>query len=240
MVEIVRASVLGSLPHGFMPQSHRGNDGSSHEDREADRLLAARAILPGAQLISARQIHSAQAVIATEPWSAADAPQADAVVTTLPGLLVGVVTADCAPVLLADAKAGVVAAAHAGWRGAASGIIEASVAAMEQCGANPARISAAIGPAIAQESYEVDEEFRTFFSAADERYFKPGRKGHFQFDLEAYVAAKLREAGVGMVEPLGIDTYTAPDRYHSFRRATHRGTQAAGRQFSAIALPRVD
>ena len=232
--KIVRSAALDGLPHGFFGQMPRGDAGTPHDEREADRLRAAAAILPCARLVTARQIHSAEAVIATEAWEDDEAPQADAVVTTLPGLLVGVVTADCAPVLLADRRAGVVAAAHAGWRGAVGGIVESTLAAMEQCGAQPSRIAAAIGPAIAQESYEVDETMRAHFGSGDARFFAEGRAGRYQFDLEGFVAHRLREAGVATVDVLGIDTYTAPSRYHSFRRATHRGTETIGRQFSVI------
>ena len=200
-------------------------------------MVAAQAILPGARLISARQVHSAEAVIATEPWIEAEAPQADAVITALRGVLVGVVTADCAPVLLADSEAGVVAAAHAGWRGAVGGIIETTVAAMEQCGAQPARIAASIGPAIARESYEVGDELREYFPGADERFFFAGRNGRYQFDLPAYVRERLRDAGIGNIVSLGIDTYANHDRYHSFRHATHHNRPVTRRQFSAIALP---
>jgi YfiH family protein len=158
--------------------------------------------------------------------------------TDRPGVVLGVVTADCAPVLLADRQAGVVGAAHAGWRGAHAGVIERTVAAMERLGAVRARIAAAIGPAIAQPSYEVDARFRENFAGADERFFAAGRDGRWQFDLEGYVAARLEVAGVGSVEPLGLDTYTDEARFYSYRRATHRGAPNYGRQFSLIGLPR--
>ena len=233
----VRAQVLDAVPHGFFGQTPRGDVGTAQEEREADRGRAADTLAPGRALLAARQVHSNEAVIATQPWSVADSPQADAVVATLPDVLVGVVTADCAPVLLADIEAGVVAAAHAGWRGALGGIVEASVAAMERCGASPSRIAAAIGPTIAQSSYEVDDAFRDRFGAQDDAFFAPGRAGHWQFDLEGYVAQRLHDAGVGHVQKLGVDTYANPDRYHSYRRATHRGGDTIGRQFSVIGLP---
>jgi YfiH family protein len=158
-------------------------------------------------------------------------------VTDRPGLLLGVVTADCAPVLLADREAGVVGAAHAGWRGAHGGVLESTVAAMERLGARRERIAAAVGPAIAQPSYEVDERFRENFAIDDERFFVAGREGRWQFDLEGYVVARLRAAGIAAAEPLGLDTYADEDRFFSFRRATHRGEPTYGRQFSLIGLP---
>jgi YfiH family protein len=164
-------------------------------------------------------------------------PQADALVTDKPGLLLGVVTADCAPVLLADRAAGVVAAAHAGWRGAHAGVIASTVAAMESLGATPANIVAAIGPAIAQASYEVDDIFRSGFDAYDEYLFVPARPGHWRFDLPGYVARRLGQAGVGQIDRLELDTYADPARFFSYRRTTHSGEPAYGRQFSLIGLP---
>jgi YfiH family protein len=141
-------------------------------------------------------------------------------------------------VLLADRVTGVIGAAHAGWRGAHGGVLENTVAAMERLGAERGRIAAAIGPAIAQPSYEVDARFRTSFTADDERFFAPGAEGHWQFDLEGYAAARLRAIGVGTVDPLGLDTYADEARFFSFRRATHRDEPTYGRQFSLIGLPK--
>jgi YfiH family protein len=186
------------------------------------------------------QVHSADVVAATAPWPDDARPRADALVSDWPGLALGVVTADCAPVLLADEAAGIVAAAHAGWRGAFTGILGATVAAMEKLGADRSRIAAAVGPCIARKSYEVDEGFLCRFAEADsgnERFFTPGREGHHRFDLEAYVIARLAEADVTRVEALGLDTYADPDRFFSFRRATHAGEPTYGRQLSLIALP---
>lgn len=160
--------------------------------------------------------------------------------TAQPGLLLGIVTADCTPVLLADREAGVIGAAHAGWKGAIAGVTDRTVEAMEALGARRAAIAAAIGPTIAQDSYEVDEAFRARFlgeTADNARFFAAGRHGHWQFDLPAYVAARLASAGIGRVETLGLDTYAAPDRFYSFRRATHRGEPAYGRQLSLVGLP---
>jgi len=200
--------------------------------------LAGDAILIGAPLVTPHQVHSAQAVIVTEPWTDGGCPVADALVTSVPEIVLGVVTADCAPVLLADPEAGVIAAVHAGWRGAHGGIIEAAVAAMEQCGARARSIRAAIGPCIAQQNYEVGADFRKKFNDRDDRFFANGRNGHFQFDLQGYVASRLTAAGIGQTEPLNLDTYANAGRFYSFRRATHCGERAYGRQLSAIALPR--
>jgi len=212
----------------------------AEDDSEAvaeNRRRAVAAVLPGAKLATVYQVHSPDAVEVREPWPHDERPRADAMVTDRPGLLLGVVTADCAPVLLADRAAGVVGAAHAGWRGAHDGVLENVVAAMERLGAARERIAAAIGPAIAQPSYEVDARFREAFAAADERFFAPGREGHRQFDLEGYAAARLRAAGVGTVDRLGLDTYADEARFFSYRRATHRGEPTYGRQFSLIGLP---
>jgi hypothetical protein len=193
-------------------------------------------IVAGGALVQLRQTHSSLALTVTEPWQ--DPPEGDALVTDRPGLVLGIVTADCAPVLFADPGAGVVAAAHAGWRGAVGGVLENTVAAMVSLGAQAERIRAAIGPAIAQASYEVDAAFRERFEAGDERFFASGRAGHYQFDLPAYVAHRLKGAGVQQIEDLRQDTYAQPSRFHSFRRATHRQEETTGRQTSLIALPR--
>lgn len=248
-VEVVRASLLGGLPHGFL--GRRGgvsqgeaaglNIGLGAEDEPAsvaeNRRRAVAAVMPSAQLVTVYQVHSPDVVVAQPGWPDAERPRADALVTDRPGLLLGIVTADCAPVLLADHSAGVVGAAHAGWRGAFGGVIEQTVAAMQRLGAQPDRIVAAVGPAIAQPSYEVDSGFRAQFAEGDEPFFAPGRPEHWQFDLEGYVAARLNAAGVGQVEKLGIDTYVDDSRFFSFRRATHRKEGTYGRQFSLIGLP---
>lgn len=204
-----------------------------------NRRRAAEAVLPGARLVTVYQVHSPDCVAATQPWPDAERPHADALVTATPGLVLGVVTADCAPVLLADREAGVVGAAHAGWKGAVGGVTDSTIAAMEALGARRDRIAAAIGPCIAQASYEVDDLFRSRFcaDAADNaRFFAAGRAGHWQFDLEGYVAARLDAAGIGAVERMALDTYADEDRFYSFRRATHRSEPSYGRQFSLIGL----
>jgi YfiH family protein len=249
-VEVVRSPVLEGVAHGFL--GRRGgvsvgaiaglNVGHGAEDASEavaeNRRRAVAAVLPGAALATVYQVHSPDAVEVREPWPHHERPRADAMVTDRPGLLLGVVTADCAPVLLADREAGVIGAAHAGWRGAHGGVIEATVAAMERLGARAGGIAATIGPAIAQASYEVDSRFRDGFAAADDRFFAPGSPGHWQFDLEGYVAQRLRTAGVGAVAPLGLDTYADEARFFSYRRATHRSEPTYGRQFSLIGLLR--
>lgn len=250
-VEVNRAAVLGDIPHGFL--GRRGgvstgliaglNVGLGAGDADVavqrNRQLAVAAVLPGAGLATVYQVHSPDCVTAAAPWPDAARPHADALVTDRPGLLLGIVTADCAPVLLADRDAGVVGAAHAGWKGAIGGVTDATIAAMEALGARRANIVAAVGPCIAQASYEVDAAFAERFCAQDggnARFFAPGRARHFQFDLEGYVAARLEAAGVTAVERLRLDTYPDPARFYSFRRATHRGEPNYGRQISVIGL----
>jgi hypothetical protein len=193
----------------------------------------------GAPLVTLYQIHSPTVVTVTEPWPLGEGPHADAMVTNRPGLAIGILTADCAPVLLADAEAGVIGAAHAGWKGALGGVIEAAIAAMEKLGARRARLAAAIGPCISQTHYEVGPEFRAAFLAADsayERFFLASdRTGHFRFDLAAQVAARLNDAGVVDVESLSACTYARGADFFSFRRTTHAGEKDYGRQVSAIA-----
>ena len=245
-VEVIRSEALAGIPHGFL--GRRGgvsqgavaglNVGHGADDAaEAvaeNRRRAVAAVLPGAALATVYQVHSPAVVYAAAPWPHAGRPRADAMVTDRPGLLLGVVTADCAPVLLADRETGAIGAAHAGWRGAHGGVLEATVAAMERLGARAGRIVAAIGPAIAQRSYEVDARFREGFTATDARFFAPGRAGHWQFDLAGYAAARLRAAGVARIDSLGLDTYSEAARFFSYRRSVHRGEAAHGRQFSLI------
>jgi YfiH family protein len=249
-VDVVRARHLG-VRHGFC--GRRGgvstgevaslNAGLGAGDDPAavaeNRAHAAAAVAPGATLVTPYQTHSADVVTVAAPWSDDDRPAADALVTDRPGLLLGIVTADCAPVLFADAEAGVVGAAHAGWKGALAGITDATIAAMEALGARRERIAAAIGPCIAHASYEVDDAFLRRFAAADpanDRFFADAaRAGHHRFDLEAYVAHRLAAAGLQRVEALGLDTYADPERFYSYRRATHEGAPTYGRQISLIA-----
>ena len=250
-IDVIRSPLI-SVPHGFLGRRGGVSEGvcaglnvglGSGDDRAAiaeNRRRAVAAVAPGARLVTVHQVHSPTALLADAPWPDDARPQADAIVTATPGLALGILTADCAPVLLADAGAGVIGAAHAGWKGALGGVIEAVVAQMEKLGADRSRIAAAIGPAIARRSYEVDEAFYRRFAAADpanDRFFTAGRSGHHQFDLEGYVAARLAAAGIGRVEALGLDTYADEERFFSYRRATHRGEPDYGRQVSLIALP---
>jgi YfiH family protein len=190
-------------------------------------------------LLTAHQIHSADAATAAQAWADNDRPRADAIVTATPGLAVGVLSADCAPLLFADAAAGVVGAAHAGWRGALGGIVEATLAAMEALGARRARIAAAVGPAIGQAVYEVGPEFRAHFLAADAasaRFFiePAGRRAHF--DLAGYLAHRLSEAGVARIESTAMCTFAQDKDFFSFRRAQRQQERDYGRQISAIVL----
>ncbi|WP_293883669.1 peptidoglycan editing factor PgeF [Sphingomonas sp.] len=252
MCDISQSGLLSGVPHGFLGRNGGVSNGivsglnvglGSQDDPLAvaeNRRRAVAAVAPGAQLVTVYQTHSADAVTVEAPFPDDARPHADALVTDRPGLVLGIVTADCAPVLLADVEAGVVGAAHAGWKGALGGITDATVAAMERLGARRDRITAAIGPCIARASYEVDDAFRMRFAAHDpatERFFADGRRaGHFQFDLEAYVAHRLAAAGVTRVAALGLDTYALPTRFFSFRRATHGGEPDYGRQISLIAV----
>ncbi|MEA3054392.1 MAG: purine-nucleoside/S-methyl-5-thioadenosine phosphorylase / adenosine deaminase [Sphingomonadales bacterium] len=250
-VEALRAAALAGVRHGFLGRSGGVSEGvcsglnvglGSGDDREAiaeNRCLAIAAVAPGARLVTVHQVHSPDAIYVNSPFPDDERPRADAMVADRPGLALGILTADCAPVLLADPEAGVVGAAHAGWKGALGGVVEATVAAMELRGARRGRIAAAVGPCIVRRSYEVDEAFLRRFAEADpehERFFSPGREGHHQFDLEGFVLARLAAAGLTRVEAMGEDTYSQPDRFFSYRRATHRGEADYGRQVSLIAL----
>ena len=251
-VKVIRARGLGDVPHGFLGRRGGGsqgvvaglNVGLGAQDVPTavaeNRRRAAAAILPGAPLASLYQVHSADVVRVNAAYPDAERPHADALVTERPGLLLGILTADCAPVLFADAQAGVIGAAHAGWKGALAGVTDATIAAMEKIGARRDRIAAAIGPCIARASYEVDEGFLGRFAAVDpenERFFASGRDGRYQFDLEAYVTHRLAAAGLARIEALGLDTYAQSDRFYSYRRATHKGEPDYGRQISLIGLP---
>ena len=249
--EVIRAATLAGVPHGFLGRRggvssgiHAGlNVGLGSEDAAEvvaeNRRRATEAVLPGAQLVTLFQVHSAEAVVVTQSFEQALRPHADALVTDRPGLALGILTADCAPVLLADREAGVVGAAHEGWKGSICGVTDSTLAAMEQLGARRERISAAVGPCIARASYEVDADFVRRFAEADpenERFFTDTREGHAQFDLEAYVVHRLASAGVRRIEALGLDTYADPERFFSYRRATHRGEPDYGRQIAIIGL----
>jgi YfiH family protein len=240
-----------AAPHGFFTRAGGVSTGAfatlncSLAGRDDPRAVAenrarACAALGGPTLVGLFQVHGAAVVALEEPWGDETRPEADALVTRRQGVALGIVTADCAPVLLLDAASGVIGAAHAGWRGAAAGVLAATVAAMERLGAVRARITAAIGPTIAQASYEVGADLREAVLAADAAhacfFADGGGPGRWRFDLPGFCAAALARAGVGRVVDLGLDTYAEPARFFSYRRATHEGAGPIGHQLSAIAL----
>jgi YfiH family protein len=249
-VEALQSPLLSDFPHGFLGRrggvstgifegldlGRRAQGTNEHIDENRRRAIAA--VLPNASLSTLYQIHSADVVTVAAPLGD-NRPQADAMVTDHPNILLGILTADCVPVLFADSEAGVVGAAHAGWKGAIGGVTDSTIAAMEALGAVRARISCAVGPCIAQKSYEVDDGFFRRFAEADpenERFFLAGKPDHYQFDLEGYVAARLAAAGIAKVECLGEDTYSQEDRFYSYRRSCHRGEPDYGRQISLIGI----
>jgi YfiH family protein len=207
---------------------------------ENRRRALARLGLPGEHLATAYQVHSNRAALAEAPWPADDRPRVDALVTRTPGLALGILTADCVPVLFADREAGVVAAAHAGWRGALDGILEATLAVMQRLGAGAKSTLAAVGPAIEQPSYEVGPEFPAPFldqDPANRDFFQAApRAGHFLFDLKGYVTRRLAGAGVGRIDSLAADTCAESERFFSYRRSCLQSEGAYGRLLSAIAL----
>jgi YfiH family protein len=250
-VEVIRAPALGDIAHGLLGRRGGVSTGDlaglnvgygSSDDRGAideNRRRAIAAVLPDAVLATVHQVHSSDAVYVERPWAQNGRPRADAMVTDRPNLLLGILTADCAPVLLADAEAGVIGAAHAGWRGALAGVTDSAVAAMEARGAQRERICAAVGPCITQLSYEVGDDFRRQFveqEPGSERFFVESALGKPHFDLPGYVVHRLLAAAVGQVDVVQVDTYAEPDRFYSYRRATHRGESDYGRQVSLIGL----
>lgn len=249
-VDVCRSELL-TVPHGFLGRRGGVSRGEmwglnvgygSGDDPDLiaeNRVRAVGAILPDAQLATVHQVHSPTVVHVEKPWPQDQRPHADAMVTDRPGLLLGVLTADCAPVLFSDPEAGIIGAAHAGWRGAVGGVTSATIEAMERLGARRERIAAAVGPCIAQPSYEVDEAFRARFEDEDssnDRFFVPGPAGKPHFDLAGYVFHRLKSAGVGRSEALGLDTYSDAERFYSYRRSTHLGEPSYGRQISMIGL----
>lgn len=246
--QIERDALLEGVPHGFF-----GSAGGKHQfgfggpgDGADVRLLrqaAAEAIRPGGTLAAPHQVHSPDVVTVTQAWDdgAEGRPVADAVVTATHGIVLGIVTADCGPILFADEAAGVIGAAHAGWRGAVEGVLENTIAAMEALGATRANIAAVLGPTIAQASYEVDAPFRERFPPAAEHFFAPApeREGtaRWHFDLPGFITARLADAQIGKIADIGRDTFSHVARYHSHRRATQAGEANYGRQISMIALP---
>ena len=203
-------------------------------------LMAEQIGIEPANLVSVHQIHSATVVTATAPWPREERPRADGMVTNVPHLALGILTADCGPVLFADHAAGVIGACHAGWGGAIGGVLEATVDAMVAIGAEREAIVAVLGPTIGPTAYEVGPEFEARFLAADAqnaRHFAPSeREGHSMFDLPAYIVARLEATGIGEVANVGQCTYSDEGSFFSYRRTTHRGEPDYGRQISAITL----
>ena len=230
----VSAGIYASLNCGY-----GSNDQAANVTENRRRALAMIGSPPEA-LATTYQIHSADVVEVTKPWPLDARPRVDAMVTTRPGVALGIGTADCAPVLLADPAAGVVGAAHAGWRGAVNGVVEAVVRSMIERGAEPARIRAAVGPCIAQASYEVGPEFPQPFLQQDPqngRFFVPSRRaGHFMFDLPGYVVSRLQRLGVAEAAHVDRDTCAEADMFFSYRRTTLAGERDYGRGLSVIAL----
>jgi YfiH family protein len=245
------ATALDGVRHGFFGRRGGVSTGiysslnagpGSRDDQTAiaeNRRRIAAAFNAGVEnIVSLHQVHSAIALIVDAPF-ADPRPQADALVTTTPGLVLTALSADCAPVLLADRDAGVVASAHAGWRGAIGGVLESVVARMCEAGAAPARIVAAIGPCIHQKSYEVGPEFLSEFTAADPGYaqfFVPGSGDRLRFDLPGFCAARLRAQNLAAVEILSQDTYAEPETLFSHRHGVHHGAPDYGRNCAAISL----
>jgi YfiH family protein len=215
------------------------NDDPASVTENRRRMTAALGVPEGA-LAMAYQVHSPSAVVTDRAWQRGERPRADAVVTNTPNLAVGVTVADCGPILLADDDAGVVAAVHAGWKGALDGVVEAAIREMERLGAQRARIVAALGPLIRRESYEVGPEFAERFRQADSYnrvYFSMSdRVGHYMFDLPRYIVERLLLARVGTIQDLGVDTYGDEERFFSYRRSVHRNEPDYGRLVAAIAL----
>jgi YfiH family protein len=228
----------GGVSEGIFASLNCGPGSGDVREHVIENRSRVRKALGGEKLLTLYQIHSPNAVIADEPWE--QGPQADALATNVPGLALGILTADCAPVLFADSKARVIGAAHAGWKGALTGVTDSVLAKMESLGADRARISATVGPCISQANYEVGAEFIARFAQVDagnNRFFVPSDKAnHWRFDLEGYVVHRLREAGVANIEPLSACTYARADDFFSFRRTTHRAEKDYGRQVSAIVL----
>ena len=247
----VTAPTLDGIAHGYF--GRRGgvstgelaslNCGLGSGDDPAliaeNRRRVADAVLPGATLTGVYQVHGNRCIIVDDKSDLTARPEADALATRTPGIVLGILTADCVPVLFADRDTGVIGAAHAGWKGALAGVTDATLAAMESLGAHRVNIAAAIGPCIGRASYEVDGAFVERFTAddpANERFFAAGKPGHAMFDIAAYVAARLAAAGVTRIAIGGQDTYALQQDYFSYRRACHKGENSYGRQLSVIGL----
>jgi polyphenol oxidase len=248
-----QALASSHIKHGFFTRQGGHSTGlfsslncglGSGDDKEIvrrNRAVAAGELgVAEPSLLSAYQVHSADALHVSKPWDSADRPKVDALVTATPGIAIGVLTADCGPILFADKDAGVIGAAHAGWKGALTGITAATLDAMERLGAKRQNITAAIGPMISQKAYEVGPEFPERFTDQDKAHAKyfmaSSRQRHAMFDLPAYLADRLNREGVGQVVNLSLCTFTDEQRFFSYRRTTHRDERDYGRQISAIVL----
>jgi purine-nucleoside/S-methyl-5'-thioadenosine phosphorylase / adenosine deaminase len=245
-------SAIPGLRHAFFSRNGGVSDGiysglnggiGSRDDpanvAENRRRMAEQIGVKPGHLLTAYQVHSPDVVVASEPWDTAARPRADAIVTRIEGLAIGITAADCGPVLLADPNARVIGAAHAGWKGALTGVVESTVAAMEKLGADRSGIVAAIGPLIRQDSYEVGNEFVERFietDAENSMFFLPAaREGHAMFDLAGFIRMRLENAGVLVIDDIGVDTYS-DERFFSYRRSVHRKEPDYGRHVHAIAL----
>lgn len=233
---------VGGVSEGIYATLNGGLGSQDVPERVAENRtrMCAQLGLGADRLVSLYQVHSAEVVTVEAPIPATDRPKADAMVTRVPGLALGIATADCGPILFADPENGVVGAAHAGWKGALTGVIEATVRAMEALGARRRQIVAVLGPTISQASYEVGPDFVARFrieAPGMDRFLGPGtREDHAQFDLPGFILARLGEAEIGEAEMLNLCTYADPERFYSYRRTTHRGEPDYGRLISAIAL----
>jgi YfiH family protein len=230
----VSSGVYASLNGGT------GSRDDPEKVRENRNRMAAALAVSGERLLIPFQVHSAEAIIVEAPWAEGVRPHCDGIVTNVKGLALGITGADCGIILFSDASAGVIAAAHAGWKGALTGVVEATLVEMEKLGARRSNIALALGPTISGKSYEVGPEFVERFVAADsdyKRFFTPSsRDGHAYFDLPAFIAMRARQGNVGSFEDLALDTYSDESRFFSYRRMTHRGEPDYGRLIAAIVL----
>lgn len=246
---------LSHIAHGFFTRAngvsqgiYRGlNCGAGSDDKpehvaENRKRVADNLQLTPGNLLSLHQIHSPQTIYVSQPWALGKGPKADAMVTDQPGIGLGILTADCTPVLLADAERPIIGAAHAGWKGAVGGILESVVAEMETRGAHRPSIIATIGPTISQSNYEVGQDFKEQFLTQNpdsQKWFKPGQKeAHFQFDLPGFVCDRLAQLNIGTIQNMELCTYADEKRFFSYRRTTHHAQSDYGRGLSVITLPK--
>jgi YfiH family protein len=249
MIEIPELRLPG-IRHGFFGREGGHSSGifaslncglGSGDARDAvlrNRAVVAAALGGGeTDIVTAHQVHSADAMIVTERVSHEARPKLDGLVTNVPGIILGSLTADCAPVLFADAEARVIGAAHAGWKGALAGVTDATIAKMEILGARRERMAAVIGPTISKANYEVGPEFRERFPEEAQKFFIDSvKQGHYMFDLPGYLLERMRRSGVALVINTGLCTYADERRFYSYRRAAHRNETDYGRQIAAICL----